>query len=72
VAGWSEFGFTQLPVGGRTVPVLGAWTGCAEQLVSGSGLPAGLRPGLQHHVELVLGYSADVAVPAFSQHGAQL
>jgi len=35
-------------------------------------LPAGLRPGLQHHVELVLGYPADVAVPGFSQHGAQL
>jgi hypothetical protein len=35
-------------------------------------LPAGLRPGLQHHVELVPGYPADVAVPGFSQHGAQL
>jgi hypothetical protein len=35
-------------------------------------LPRWLRPGFQHHVELVLGYAADVAVSGRREHGAQL
>jgi hypothetical protein len=31
----------------------------------------GLRLGLQDHVELVVGYPADVVVSGFGEHGAQ-